>query len=63
MGYNNRPADFSQIDHVVDLYEEMGVDRLATWTYRGGYGTVVAAKDALALWDHIGSNYKRVLKK
>lgn len=63
MGYNERPADFGQIDKVVDLYESMGTDRLATWTYRGGYGTVVAAEDALELWDHIGENYRRVLKK
>ena len=63
MGYNKRPDDFAQIDKVVDMYEELGVDRLATWTYRGGYGTVVAAKDALELWDNIGRNYKRVLKK
>jgi hypothetical protein len=45
------------------MYEELGVDRLATWTYRGGLGTVVAAKDALELWDNIGRNYNRVLKK
>ena len=63
MGYNKRPADFAQVDRVVDLYAEAGVDRLATWTYRGGYGTVVAAKDALALWDRIGENYRRVLEK
>ena len=63
MGYNKRPDDFSQIDKVVDMYEELGVDRLATWTYRGGYGTVVAAKDPLELWDNIGRNYRRVLKK
>lgn len=44
------------------MYEAAGVDRLATWTYRGGYGTSVAAKDALELWDNIGRNYKRVLK-
>ena len=55
-----RPKDFAQIDRVVDLYESLGVDRLATWTYRGGYGTAVAAQDALALWDHIGQNYRRV---
>ena len=47
----------------IDMYEELGVDRLATWTYRGGYGTSVAAKDPLELWDNIGRNYKRVLKK
>ena len=63
MGYNKRPDNWEQIDHVVDMYEAAGVDRLATWTYRGGYGTIVAAKDALELWDNIGRNYKRVLKK
>ena len=63
MGYYSRPEDFGQIDKTVDLYEEVGIDRLAVWTYRGGYGTVVAAKDALELWDNIGRNFKRVLKK
>ncbi len=63
MGYNKRPADWKQLDHVVDLYEQAGVDRLAAWTYRGGYGTVVAAPDALELWDRIGACYRRVLKK
>ena len=63
MGYNKRPEDWKQIDKVVDLYESLGVDRLGTWTYRGGYGTSVAAPDALELWDNIGRNYNRVLKK
>jgi hypothetical protein len=63
MGYYKQPADFAQIAKVVDLYDRMGVDRLAAWTYRGGYGTVLAAPDALKLWDKIGENYKRVLKK
>ncbi len=62
MNYNARPADFKQMDDVVDLYESLGVDRLAAWTYRGGYGTVVAAPDALEMWDRLGENYKRVLK-
>ena len=48
---------------MVDLYESMGVDRIAAWTYRGGYGTNLASRDALALWDRIGENYKRVLKR
>lgn len=48
---------------VVDMYEELGVDRLATWTYRGGYGTSVAVKDPLELWEAIGANCRRVLKK
>ena len=56
-------SDIDQIDKVVDMYEGLGVDRLATWTYRGGLGTVVAAKDPIELWDRIGENYKRVLKK
>ena len=43
------------------MYAELGVDRLAAWTYRGGYGTVLAAPDALKLWDRIGENYKRLL--
>ena len=63
MGYNNQPDDFSQIDKVVDMYRDAGVDRLATWTYRGGYGTVVQAPDPIKLWDAIGENYKRVLEK
>jgi hypothetical protein len=63
MGYNKRPEDWKQIDKVVDMYESLGVDRLGTWTYRGGYGTIVAAPDALELWDNIGRNYNRVLKK
>jgi hypothetical protein len=62
MGYYKQPKDFSQIEHVVDLYAGLGVDRLATWTYRGGYGTALAAPEALKLWDRIGQNYKRVLK-
>ena len=45
------------------MYEELGVDRLGTWTYRGGYGTIVAAKDPIKLWDAIGENYRRVLTK
>ena len=63
MGYNACPADYSQIDHVVDMYVDAGVDRLGTWTYRGGLGTSVAAKDPIELWDNIGRNYRRVLKK
>ena len=63
MGYYKQPENFAQIDRVVSLYEELGVDRLGTWTYRGGYGTVLAAPDALKLWDRIGENYSRVLGK
>lgn len=63
LGYNGQPADFNEIDKVVDMYRDMGVDRLATWTYRGGYGTSVAAPDPIKLWDRIGENFKRVLNK
>ena len=63
MGYNKMPSDLAQIDRAVDLYESFGADRLGTWTYRGGYGTSVAAKDPIALWNRIGENYRRVLKK
>ena len=61
MGYYKQPKDWKQVDHWVDLAVAEGVDRLAAWTYRGGYGTVVAAPDALKLWDTIGENYKRVV--
>lgn len=63
MGYYKQPDDFARIDEVVDLYAGLGVDRLGTWTYRGGYGTVLAAPDALGLWKRIGENYKRVITK
>lgn len=63
MNYYKQPQDFAQMDRVVELYEKLGVDRLAAWTYRGGYGTVLAAPDALKLWDRLGENYKRVMKK
>lgn len=63
MGYYRQPADFKQIDEVVDLYRDLGADRLAAWTFRGGFGSVLAAPDALKLWDAIGNNYKRVLNK
>ena len=62
-GYYSQPDDWSRIDEIVDIYNDAGVDRLAAWTYRGGYGTNLAAKDPIELWDNIGRNYKRVLKK
>ena len=43
--------------------KDAGVDRLAAWTYRGGYGTVVGAPDALKLWDTIGESYNRLISK
>jgi hypothetical protein len=63
MGYFEQPEDFGQIARVVDLYANAGVDRLATWTYKGGLGTSLAAKDPIRLWDEIGKNYRRVLNK
>ena len=63
LGYCKQPQDFSQIDRIVDLYVDAGVDRLGTWTYRGGLGTSVAAPDPIKLWDAIGANYNRVLKR
>lgn len=62
MNYNKSPQDLAQMDTVMDLYAALGIDRLSAWTYRGGYGTVVAAPNALAMWDRLGENYKRLLK-
>ena len=61
MGYYKQPKDWAQVARWVDLAVAEGVDRLAAWTYRGGYGTVVGASDALKLWDTIGESYRRVL--
>lgn len=63
MNYNASPKELSQMDEVVSLYESLGVDRIAAWTYRGGYGTSVAAPNALEMWDRLGENYNRVLNK
>lgn len=62
IGYYSQPENFDRIGEIMDMYNELGVDRLSTWTYRGGFGTSLAAKDALKLWDCIGENYKRVKK-
>ena len=61
--YYSTFEDYDRIDEVVSLYEELGVDRLAAWTYRGGYGTRLSAKNPIALWDAIGRNYNRVMNK
>ena len=55
--------DFGYIDTAIANIKAVaeGVDRLSAWTYRGGYGTVVGAPDALKLWDTIGENYRRVI--
>lgn len=62
-GYFVQPEDFNQVAEMVDLYVDCGVDRLATWTYRGGLGTILSAEDPVKLWDTIGESYRRVLKK
>ena len=62
-GYYKSPDDLAQVDEVAQLYADMGADRLAAWTFRGGVNTMVAAPRALELWDRIGENYKRLLKK
>ena len=69
---NTQPQDFA--DHQGEPYavqtEEIGQSQD---TYRrqhqsphkgngGGYGTVVAAPNALEMWDRLGENYRRVLK-
>lgn len=63
MNYNAAPEKLEQMDEIIELYSAMGVDRIAAWTYRGGAGTVVAAPNALEMWDRLGKNYKRVIAK
>ncbi|MBE6386889.1 MAG: hypothetical protein E7045_02330 [Lentisphaerae bacterium] len=63
MGYYKEPEDFAKVDEVAQLYSDMGADRLAAWTFRGGVNTMVAAPHAIELWDRIGENYKRLLQK
>ena len=63
MCYYKQPQDFAQMDKIVDMYEKMGVDRLAAWTYRGGHGTVLAAPDALKLWDRLGNELSARFEK
>jgi len=63
MGYYQEPEDLDEINQIVHLYAEMGVESLFTWTYRGGHGTVLAAPRALEVWDTIGKAYGEVLKR
>ena len=36
MGYYNEPENLKDIKDIVHLYDEMGVESLFAWTYRGG---------------------------
>lgn len=63
MGYYNEPEDLKEIKDIVHLYDEMGVESLFAWTYRGGHGTVLAAPRALEMWDMLGEAYGEVLDK
>lgn len=61
MGYYNEPEDMKEIKDIVHLYDSMGVESLFAWTYRGGYGTVLAAPHALDMWNMLGEAYGEVL--
>ncbi len=63
MGYYQEPEDLEDIRKTVHLYSDMGVESLFAWTYRGGYGTVLAAPRALEVWDMIGRAYGEVLTR
>lgn len=63
MGYYQEPEDLEDIRKTVHLYEEMGVESLFAWTYRGGHGTVLAAPHALEVWDMLGKAYGEVLQR
>lgn len=63
MGYYQQPENLNQIIDVAKLYSDMGVESLFTWTYRGGYGTVLAAPSALEVWDTVGKAYGEVLER
>lgn len=63
MGYYQEPEDLNEINKIIHLYAELGVESLFAWTYRGGYGTVLAAPRALELWDTIGRAYGEVLER
>ncbi|MBL7735665.1 MAG: hypothetical protein JNL51_09405 [Chitinophagaceae bacterium] len=61
MNYYQQPDDVAEIREIARLYADMGVDSLYAWTYRGGYGTVLAAPNALEMWDMLGEAYGEVL--
>lgn len=61
MGYYNEPENLDEIKEIIHLYDEMGVESLFSWTYRGGYGTALSSPHALDLWNIIGEAYGEVL--
>lgn len=61
MGYYNEPENLEEIKEIAHLYNDMGVESLFAWTYRGGHGTVLAAPHALEMWDKLGEAYGEVL--
>lgn len=63
MNYNASPQSLEQMDEIMSLYAACDVDRISAWTYRGGYGTAVAAPNALEMWERLGMNYGRLLQK
>lgn len=63
MNYYQQPEDLDQLKQVAHLYADIGADSIFAWTYRGGHGTVLAAPDALAMWDKLGEAYGEVLKR
>jgi hypothetical protein len=60
MGYYNEPENLDDIKKIVRLYADMGVESLFAWTYRGGYGTSLAAPHALEVWDKVGEAFGEV---
>jgi hypothetical protein len=62
MGYYQEPDKLEEVKKTVHLYADLGAESLFAWTYRGGYGTVLAAPSALKLWDTLGEAYGEVLK-
>jgi hypothetical protein len=61
MNYFNEPENLEELKEIAGLYNDMGVESLFAWTYRGGHGTVLAAPRALEMWDMLGEAYGEVL--
>lgn len=57
------PKDLEEINYLVKLFAEMGVDSIFSWTYRAGKGTVLSAPEPEKVWDLLGRAYGEVLKK